>query len=100
MTKYNSYLEDLIVKSNLNEKDIHDIREIFSAVTDIQKQNILDNWDSLVAKLKQIEEDFIKEQEILFEKSLDSMDRAIEKAVWAGVNSWTHNELENLKNNI
>jgi len=100
MTKLNSYLEDLLEKSDLNEKDIHDIRTIFWAVTDEQKQNILDNWDSLVARLKQIEEDFIKEQEILLEKSLDSMDRAIENAVWAWVNSWTHNELENLKNNI
>jgi hypothetical protein len=41
----------------------------------------LDNWDSLIARLKQIEEDFIKEQEILLEKSLDSMDKAIENAV-------------------
>jgi len=99
-TKYNSYLEDLIEKSNLNKKDIHDIREIFYAVDDDKKQNILDNWDYLVAKLEQIEKDFIKEQEILLEKSLDGMDKAIEKAVWVGVASWTHNELEHLKHNI
>jgi hypothetical protein len=95
MTKLNSYLEDLIEKSNLNEKDVHDIRTIFWAVTDEQKQNILDNWDALVSKLKQIEEDFIKEQEILLEKSLEWIDFAIKD-----INLTTHDELETLKSNM
>ncbi|MCT4616931.1 MAG: hypothetical protein N4A38_01845 [Candidatus Gracilibacteria bacterium] len=95
MTKLNSYLEDLIEKSNLNEKDVHDIRTIFGAVTDEQKQNILDNWDALVSKLKQIEEDFIKEQEILLEKSLEGIDFAIKD-----INLTTHDELETLKSNM
>ena len=62
----NVFLEKLFEKYSVSEKDIYDIRQIYELLPPDKKQNLLDNFESLVIKLKKIEEEIELEREILF----------------------------------
>jgi len=61
----NTQLQTLFETYNLSEKDRYDIAQIFSLLPSDKQQNLLRNFPTLAARLKQIEESMKQEQEIL-----------------------------------
>jgi hypothetical protein len=61
----NVLLEQYFGKYDLSEKDRYEIRQIFQLLPLEKKQNILDNFDVLVLKIKKLQDDIKLEQEIL-----------------------------------
>jgi hypothetical protein len=61
----NVLLEQYFDKYDLSEKDRYEIRQIFQLLPLEKKQNILDNFDVLVLKIKKLQDDIKLEQEIL-----------------------------------
>jgi hypothetical protein len=61
----NILLEQYFDKYDLSEKDRYEIRQIFQLLPLEKKQNILDNFDVLVLKIKKLQDDIKLEQEIL-----------------------------------
>ena len=73
----NVFLEKLFEKYSVSEKDIYDIRQIYELLPPDKKQNLLDNFESLVIKLKKIEEEIELEREILFWDIISDLEWAV-----------------------
>jgi len=74
----NTQLQTLFETYNLSEKDRYDIAQIFSLLPSDKQQNLLRNFPTLAARLKQIEESMKQEQEILLWDLYSDIDKAIE----------------------
>jgi predicted Zn-ribbon and HTH transcriptional regulator len=61
----NVLLEQFFEKYELSDKDRYEIRQIFQLLTPEKKQDVLDNFESLVFRIKKMQEDMRLEQEIL-----------------------------------
>lgn len=71
----NVALDKLFDQYEIWEKDRYEIQSIYTTLSQIKKQGLLNDFDILAAKIKKIEADMIYEQSIL----LDSMEADIEK---------------------
>ena len=76
----NILLEQLLKETLFDEKDKYEIRQIFQFVTDEKKQNILKNFDYIVANIYKAKEQLRQEQEILLGKAISNIEQTILKA--------------------
>jgi len=61
----NTFLQELFEKYEISDKDKHNILQMYNILPDYKKQNILNNFETLVYKIKKIEEDINIEKEII-----------------------------------
>ena len=93
----NVLLEKLLQESLLDDKDKYEIRQIFHFVNDTKKQNILNNFQYIVANILKLKEDLRLQQEILLWKALNHIESSILKAKWSGVRKATWESISQLK---
>jgi hypothetical protein len=61
----NLLLEKHFEKYGLSEKDRYEINQIFQLLPPEKKQDVLDNFENLIFKIRKFQEDIRIEQEIL-----------------------------------
>jgi len=61
----NIYLEKLFEKYNLSPKDRYDISQIYSLLPVEKQKNLMNNFEVLAYRIKQIEEQVHNERDIL-----------------------------------
>lgn len=93
----NVILEKLLQNENLNDKDRYEIRQIFEVVTIEKKQNILNNFEKIVASIMHIKKELYREQEILLGKALSNIERNIKQAKTSGIKSGTSSSIGTLR---
>jgi len=76
----NILLEKYFEKYGLSEKDRYEINQIFQLLPPDKKQDVLDNFENLVFKIKKVQEDIRIEQEILIWDAVSKIRNAIEIA--------------------
>lgn len=69
----NILLEKLFDEYKLNAKDRYELNQIFTLVPEWKKQSILNNFDLLVLKIRQVQEEIKIEQEILIWDSISRL---------------------------
>lgn len=74
----NIFLEKLLDKFELSEKDKYEIKQIFDFLPNYKKQNIIKNFEELSKKIKKIEEDINIEREVLVWETLKEIKNVIE----------------------
>lgn len=75
----NSALIKLLKKHELSEKDCYEINQIYCILSDEKKQAILDNFEVLALKIKEIESQLITEQNILLDSIIPEIQKIIQK---------------------
>jgi hypothetical protein len=61
----NTQLEKLFNQYNLSQKDRYEIMQIYTLLSNTKKQNVLQNFSVLAARLHKIENDLQEERELL-----------------------------------
>lgn len=90
----NTFLQELFEKYEISDKDRHNILQMYNILSDDKKQNILNNFETLVYKIKKIEEDIKTEKEIILWDALDIVRNAIRKYRVEELNSKSFSWLE------
>ena len=76
----NVLLEKYFEKYWLSQKDRYEINQIFQLLPPEKKQDVLDNFENLVFKIRKLQEDIKIEQEILIWDAVSKIRNAIEIA--------------------
>lgn len=76
----NILLEKYFEKYGISEKDRYEINQIFQLLPPEKKQDILDNFENLIFKIKKVQEDIKIEQEILIWDAVSKIRNAVEIA--------------------
>ena len=66
----NAELTRRIVVSDLHKEDAEDIIRIFAVLSEERQIYILDNWDTIVARMRASRRQFEEEQEILLRQAI------------------------------
>jgi len=61
----NIYLEKLFERYRLSEKDRYEILQIYTFLPEDKKQNLINNFETIVYKIQKIEQTLELEKEIL-----------------------------------
>ena len=75
----NILLEKFFEKYSLSEKNRYEIRNIYSLLPIDKKQNLINNFESLVFRLKKIEEEVNIEREILLWDIITDLEETVNK---------------------
>ena len=98
--KMNVLLEKLLLHESLTEKDRYEIRQIFDFVSIEKKQNILNNFDTMVASIMKIKKDLYTEQEILLGKAISNIERTLKIVRTSGIKNGTSSSIWVLKQHM
>ncbi len=75
----NTALEQLFIHYEIWEKDCHQIGQMFDLLPNDKKQHILDNFETIAKKVKDIERHTIVEQEILLDAIMPAIEEITQK---------------------
>ena len=73
----NTRLELLFEKFHISDKDKYEINQIYMLLPDIKKQNLINNFEILSLKLKEIEADIEIEKDILIWNAVERIKSSI-----------------------
>ncbi|MDD2907090.1 MAG: hypothetical protein PHH98_00470 [Candidatus Gracilibacteria bacterium] len=73
----NIYLESLFEKYKISEKDRYEISQIYFLLPDAKKQNLIQNFEEIAAKIVKIEQTLELEKEILIGSSIERIKNSI-----------------------
>lgn len=73
----NIYLETLFERYRLSEKDRYEILQIYTFLPEDKKQNLINNFESVVYKIQKIEQTLELEKEILIWDSVERVRQAV-----------------------
>ena len=84
----NTQLEKYFEIYNISDKNRYEINQFFFLLPDDKKQNILDNFERLAMKLKNITDTMELEREILLPKSIERVKNVLNKVRNERINSY------------
>lgn len=73
----NIYLETLFERYRLSEKDRYEILQIYTFLPEDKKQNLINNFESVVYNIQKIEQTLELEKEILIWDSVERVRQAV-----------------------
>lgn len=96
----NEYLKTLFEKYKLSEKDRYEILQIYSFLSDDKKQNLINNFEFVVLKIKKIEQTLELEKEILIWNSVERVRNSILEKRKQKIDEQIKKEIDLLKGEI
>lgn len=96
----NTQLEKLFNQYNLSQKDRYEIMQIYTLLSNTKKQNVLQNFAVLAARLHKIENDLQEERELLMWNALRNIEDTIELVKKELMSSEYQNQLDSLKKEL
>jgi len=96
----NEYLKTLFEKYKLSEKDRYEILQIYSFLSDDKKQNLINNFETVVLKIQKIEKTLELEKEILIWDSVERVRNSILEKRKQKIDEQIKKEIDLLKGEI
>lgn len=73
----NVRLEKLFLQYNLSYKDCHEISQIYQFLPDHKRQNLIDNFETIVANINNLRQKIGMEQEVLLWEALTNIEKKV-----------------------
>lgn len=96
----NIRLEKLFLEHNLSQKDCYEIRQIYQFLPVQKRQNLLDNFETIVGNIQKINQEIFTEQEVLLGKTLTSIEQEVSQLRKQKISQSAGYELSDLKKQI
>jgi len=93
-------LEKLFEEYNLGDKDRYEINQIYSFLSPQKKIQMVENFWDIVKHVWRLKSEMFKEQEILFDNTLQNIEQKIKLAKQNQIQSSTQSEILALRNFI
>jgi len=96
----NTQLIKLFEKYNVSMQNRHEINQIFSFLPIEKKQNLINNFESLILKINKIEKEIKTEKQILIPKGIENIKNVLERVKKERINNESKWKIDFLKQGI
>jgi len=96
----NVHLEKLFAKYNLWYKDCYEISQIYQFLPPNKRQNLIDNFETIVGSIQNLRQEIWMEQEVLLGETLSNIEEKVSQIQKDQVVQSTGHTLSDLKKQI